>query len=388
MTPLRVTRWRRGALVLAAGLLAGAATLPMAAPAMADPVPLPSGGPGQSGSTTVPTPQAGSITWAVQPSSGAAGPDRRTSYIYNDIAPSTIVHDYVAVTNFSKQPVTFQLYASDAFNTPTGTLDLLPAAQKSTNVGAWVTVLHSSLTIPAGARVDEPFTLSVPANATPGDHTGGIIASITVAAPTGNKSLTVDRRLAVPLFLRVSGPLTPTVSIESVSTSYHGTLNPFGGGSAAVAYTIHNTGNVRLNVNQAISVTGLFGTEAKATPTALTDLLPGATYRVSKNLDGILPLGPLTVHVTATPSQVPGLPLAAKAPTPATHDTGLFAGPWSQLILLIILIGLFFGVRWYLGSRRKRTAALVATAVENTRRQTTDELTGAAAGSGDADTTG
>jgi hypothetical protein len=136
-------------------------------------------------------------------------------------------------------------------------------------------------------------------------------------------------------------------------------------------------------------VTGLFGTLASVRPGAVTDLLPGATYRVTQNVGGILPLGPLTVHVSANPSQVPGLPVATKSPAQASKEAGLFGGPWPQLILLIILIGLFFGVRWFLGWRRTRTAALVATAVKNTRRKTTEELTGAAAGAGgDADAAG
>ena len=79
MTTLRFTR--RGATLLVAGLLAGAAMVPFAGPAMADPTPAPTSGPSVPGGTPT-SPNAGAITWSVQPST-ANGPDKRSSFIYN-----------------------------------------------------------------------------------------------------------------------------------------------------------------------------------------------------------------------------------------------------------------------------------------------------------------
>ena len=165
MTSPRYPRWRRSAMLLAAGLLTGGLTVSMAAPAMADPTPVPTVP--TTGGSTATTPPAGSITWAVQPST-AEGPDRRSAFTYSNIAPGTIVHDYVGVTNFSKMPVTFAVYASDAFNTESGSLDMLPASEQSKDVGSWVTIPKTSITIDPGARVNEPVTLTVPFNAAPG----------------------------------------------------------------------------------------------------------------------------------------------------------------------------------------------------------------------------
>src|SRR5215813_13475649 len=108
----------RGATALAAGLLAGAAMVALASPATADPTPAPTTGPVIPGGQPV-TPAAGTITWSAQPST-RGGPDKRSSYVYNNLPPLTIVHDYVAVTNYSKLPVAFRIYASDAYNTQSG----------------------------------------------------------------------------------------------------------------------------------------------------------------------------------------------------------------------------------------------------------------------------
>jgi hypothetical protein len=383
MTRLRPLRWRRHGTLLAAVVLAGAAMMSAAAPAMADPTSPPappSSGAPPTADHGVPTPPAGSITWAVQPST-AKGPDQRSTFTYTNIKPLTVVSDYVAVTNFSKMPVTFQIYASDAFNTKSGSLDLLPAAEKPRDVGSWVKFPKKSITIPPGDRLNEPFTLTVPKNAAPGDHTGGIVAAITVKTNTKGGQVNVDRRLAVPLFLRVSGPLHAAVSVESLSSGFHGTANPFGGGGTGVSYTIHNTGNVRLDLTQALSVTGPFGvTLASAKPKALTNLLPGSSVRITSKLSGVFPAGPLSTHVRVVPAEVKGLPATKPAPVAVSRTAGLWATPWPQLLLLILLVGGGVGLRWWLRRRNTRHARVVADAVAKARRDTVAELTGVGAG--------
>jgi hypothetical protein len=368
-------------MLVAATLLTVAAIGSTAAPAFADPSPAPTappstGGPGTPGA-------ADSITWAVQPST-QDGPDRRSSYTYTNIAPGTVVHDYVGVTNFSQTTVTFDVYASDAFNTTSGTLDLLASSETSKDVGAWVAIPKKTITIEPGARVNEPFTLTVPFDATPGDHVGGVIASVSAkASDTAKQGVQVEQRLAVPIYLRVSGDLTSGVAVESVSADYHGTFNPFGGGDADVAYTIHNTGNMRLDLATALSVVGPFGASlGSAKPPAVKDLLPGATFRITQHVHGVFPLGPLTVHVDATPSTPIGLPAPANGPHATSGEAGVWATPWPQLLLLVLIAGLVVGVLMYLRRGRERTQRKVATAVAKARRDTIQQLT-----SGDSDST-
>ncbi len=343
--------------------------------------------PSVAGGTGPSTPPAGTITWSVQPSS-ATGPDRRSTFTYNDLKPVTVVHDYVGVTNFSKLPVTFRIYAEDAFTNATGSLDLLPATEKPKDVGAWVSVDHDTVTIPPGARLNEPFTLSIPAGATPGDHTGGLIASISVTG--ASSGVTVDRRLAVPILLRVSGPLQPGLAVESLSTDFHGTANPFGGGGTDVSYTIHNTGNTRMNVSQTVTVTGPFGlTMGTAHPADVADLLPGATLRVTEHVNGVFPAGPMGAHVHLDPSELASLPAADKAPVAVVNDAGFWATPWPQLLVLALLVGVFFGVRWLLRRNRDRTRAVVNAAVAKARTDSTRQLaTSSAPATGSAPTDG
>jgi WxL Interacting Protein, peptidoglycan binding domain len=372
MTTLRSAR-RRGAAAAVAGLLAAVAIMLAGSPAAADPTPSPTpAAPGAGAARAAP----GSISWAVQPSS-AQGPDGRRSFSYENLKPGTVVHDYVGVTNFSAVPVTFRVYATDAFNNASGGLDLLPAAKQPRDVGAWVSMLHTSVTLKPGERINEPFTLAIPSTATPGDHAGGVIASVTVTAENGaGTPVKVDRRLAVPLNLRVSGPLRSGFTIESVSSSFHGTANPVRGGGVDVTYTVHNTGNIRLNLTQDITARGLFGlvTLARNRPGALTDLLPGGVYHATVHLANVYPLGPMNVRVHAVPHQPAGVKPAPADPVAASFSVSMWATPWLVLLLIALLAGVFLVGRWLLRARRAARAQEVAAAVARARRETVAEL--------------
>ncbi|MEU7870094.1 DUF916 domain-containing protein [Dactylosporangium sp. NPDC049140] len=321
-------------------------------------------------------PTPGSITWAVQPS-GANGPDSRKEFSYLDIKPGTVVHDYVAVTNFSAMPVTFQIYATDALNGNNGVLQLQPAAEKPRDIGSWVTMQKTSVTLKPNERAIEPFTLTVPATATPGDHTGGILGSIGVEESSANGPVKVDRRLGVPMYLRVAGPLNPGIAVDSVSASYHGTANPVGGGSTDVTVTVHNTGNVRLNVNPEIAVNGLYWLKvASASQSTLPNLLPGSTVQFTVHVAGVFPLGPMTVKVRAVPSQITalGLPKAPSEPQTVEAEAFLWATPWTLLLVILLLAGGFFAVRWLRRRRTGRQQRVVADAVAKARQETVEEL--------------
>jgi len=360
----------RHRVILALGVLAAVAAMLVGPTAHADPT-----SPAPKPTKPAKPPAGNTITWSVQPSS-AKGPAKRSTFSWTNVKPRTVIHDYVAITNYSKVPVTFQVYATDAFTTSSGTLDLLPRSQKPKDVGSWATFQHATVTVPAKARVNEPFALTVPDKATPGDHTGGIIASVSQRATASNgQPVTVDRRIGVPIHLRVTGALVPTLTIDSISSGYHGTLNPFGSGGTNVAYTVHNTGNVRLSAAQAVSVTGPFGaTLATAHPNALPQLSPGDSFRVTVHLSGVFPAGPLTVHVRLTPAQVAGVPHVRTSLKTVSRSVGQWATPLPQLLLLLLIVAVGVGAWWLLRWRRGSRQAALAAAVAVGRRQAAAEL--------------
>jgi hypothetical protein len=274
------------------------------------------------------------VSWAVRTASNDFGRDRQNySYTAN---PGSEIKDALVVVNHGKEAINLAVYAADGFTTDAGQLDLETKDTKPKAVGAWLHADESSVKIKPGKAVKVPFTISLPKNATPGDHMGGIITSLTRADAA--KGINVDRRLAIRVRLRVGGDLKPLLAVENLHVNYGGTLNPFGKGDATVTYTIHNTGNAILTARQSASVSGPFGS-LRVKADAIKDspeLLPGDSWKVSAKVHDVAPTVRLAGTVTLTPlvTDASGTitPLAAVDTT--THGWGI---PWSLLLLLVLL---------------------------------------------------
>lgn len=313
-------------------------------------------------STTPTTAPGNAITWGIQPAT-AKGATGKPALVYDNVKPGSTLRSYVGVTNYSTIPATFAVYPADADNTVTGGFDVLNQGQKSVGVGAWTKLDRSSVTIPAGLEDNIPFTIRVPANASPGDHFGGIVAQLSSStANSKGQHFKFDRRVGVRIYLRVVGPLHPSLTIKHLSVSYHGTVNPFGTGKATVKYTVANTGNVALAGRQTVTITSLFGTLATTRPHSIVNLIPGQSQQVSATLDGIPPAGPIDAHVTLVPAVPKGTTTEPHPKLPhgvatVRQSTGTWAGPWLQFVLfviVVILVALFHRWRKRRGSKLER----------------------------------
>jgi hypothetical protein len=289
---------------------------------------------------------APAAAWSVQPSS-RTGPGNRPFFTY-DLTPGSQVTDYVAVTNLGTAPLTFTIYGSDAFTTATGGYDLLPAATPSTDAGSWVRLSQNTVTVPARSRADIPFVLRVPANATPGDHSAGIVASITsTSADAAGQTTRLEQRVGTRLYLRIPGDVRPGLRVDGLTASYSPGWRPFGG-SLEVRYTVRNTGNTRTAAGQTVDVSGLFGLPAaSATPAPLPEMLPGAsldqTVRVS---------APALLRLSAGVSVTSG--------DGAVNRSTVGVWAWSWYYVLVLALGA--GAWWALRRRRRRVKVAVVPA--------------------------
>lgn len=322
--------------------------------------------------------EEGDISWSVQPST-PSGPDGRSDLSYQ-VAPGTIVSDWVAVTNLSPVAATFRVYAADAITDyDTAAFTLINADAASTGVGAWTSVagtlaacadsddeaeracaatVGTSVTLEPGARADVPFTLSVPHDATPGDHSAGIVASyVSDGVVDGGSSVAVEQRVGTRIYLRVDGPLSPGVGIQGSVAGFDGSLNPFGGGTARAAFDVGNLGNTRVSVQPTVQLSGPFGIALGSFPLEpVHNIVPGGVAHVDAEIPGIPPLFLLFAEITLTP--VPASGIAASDPLPAsvTASAVAWAIPWMLLALLLAAAAVIALIVW----RRRRSRALLA----------------------------
>lgn len=291
----------------------------------------------------------GGMTWAVRPA-GPKGPSGRDYFVYS-VSPGQTIRDRVSISNLSDRPQTFRVYATDAFNTADGSFTLLTADKTATGVGTWVAVERGSHTIKAGKTVQVPFTLKVPHDVTPGDHSGGIVASLTQQETTAQgQRVNVDRRVAARVYLRAAGPLTPSLQVSALRTGYDAPL--VGNGRMDVTYTVRNTGNLRMTALARIRALGPFGLPlGEQVSRRIPELLPGTSYTFTERITGVPPAGPLTasVRLSLTDPQS-GRPVAAR---PVGRKASVWHVPWAAVGAVVLLIA---GVVYARRRRRPRAA--------------------------------
>ena len=288
----------------------------------------------------------GGVAWTVQTADNAHG-TRRANFRYDTVDPGTVISDAMTVVNTGTEPLPLEVYAADAFTAATGEIDVLVDGRPSRDAGTWVSVDASPLSLAPGASAEVPFTITVPADARPGDHAAGIVTSLTSTDPTS--TLSVDRRLGTRINLRIAGELTPAAAVSDVSARYEASWNPFESGRVVVQYALENTGNTRLTGSEILATDGLFG--ERGAPTQLTEVLPGSTVEITREIPAFS-LGWVAGSVELTPEAV-GLGAAPLAPT--ENGFSVVAVPWSLYALLALILAAVLTA--VLLVRRRRAAA-------------------------------
>ncbi|MEU1405716.1 DUF916 domain-containing protein [Streptomyces sp. NPDC005728] len=300
------------------------------------------------GVSTAPARAADNGSWSVYPvaSKVAARP-----YFYLSADPGQTVTDKVAVANKTGTPLTFRLYAADAYNTARdGGFAVRTLKERMRGVGAWAKPARSRVTVPGHRTVTVAFTLHVPQGAEPGDHPGAIVALDERVDPgSGKLALGVQRAVGARVYLRVSGPTLPAISVEHVQISHHQPLVPgLGDSTATISYTLRNTGNVTLDPKVELKARGLFGrTLLDRDLTGIpSELLPRQRVRLTETWHGAPQLDWGDITLTASAQD-----------TRESASASFLALPW-LLASLVFVAGAVTGVLLVRGRRgRARRSA-------------------------------
>ncbi|MDX2643385.1 DUF916 domain-containing protein [Streptomyces sp. PA03-1a] len=278
--------------------------------------------------------------WSVFPAPAAGAKDRSPTaqerpFFTLEADPGTTIADKVSVSNLSGGPMTFRLYGADAYNTPRdGGFAVRGADEENTDLGSWVRLARSSITIPARTRADIPFTVTVPTDASPGDHPGAIVALDTrVGAAPGDVRVGVRRAVGARVYLRVAGPGLAALSVEHVTVGHGGPLFPGTGDShATIRYTLVNRGNVSLTPRLAVTARGLFGRTLLDRParTLPLELLPGQRVELTEPWAGAPQFDRVGVRLRVT---------AVRADVDETAGASFLAVPWAAVGLALALLG-------------------------------------------------
>lgn len=276
---------------------------------------------------------AGDAEWSVRTADNEHG-TARPNYSYQ-LDPGDRLTDAIVVNNRGDIALDLRIDVADGFTTSTGLLDLYTSDVPPVDLGAWVVPETREITLEPGQTTELPFTLAVPEDAAPGDHTGGIV---TVMVSDVDGTLVQERRLGTRIHVRVSGEQTIDLRVSDVQVSHGAGLNPFAPTPATITYSVTNDGNVRTVFTEAIAVSGPGGVARAAVTELVDEIVPGSTVQRSVEVQA-WPLLHTSAEVTITPEAVDG------AVGEALHaESSTWAVPWSQLALLLVVVGVGVGI--------------------------------------------
>ncbi|WBB80445.1 hypothetical protein O7606_03415 [Micromonospora sp. WMMD882] len=304
-------------------------------------------------------PSTPTVTWAVQPAD-RDGPDGRR-WVERTLDPGQVVTEHLAVRNFGDAPVVFSLKAADGYLTDKGRFNMLPSHQTSVDGGTWISVQETVTVGPKATRV-VPYTITVPDDATPGDHPAGIAATVTSADGT----VAVESRVGFRVLLRASGTVAAALTVADLTATYRSTWNPFAAGALQVRYTAVNDGGVAVTGAGRVTAAGPFGLAERNVRAGVEELLPGGRRATGTRVGGVWGWGPVRTTVELTPAVRGGDPTGVEI-RPGRTTVTVWAFPWAQLALALLLVVLGLVWRAVARRRRRRLAALLARARQEGR---------------------
>lgn len=223
-----------------------------------------------------------------------AGSDAQAgNYIVDHVAPGTLIHRGIEVSNTTASTVHIVLYASSAFIAKGA---FLGAAGHIPNpLSTWTSVSPGSSDVPAGGLVTAAVTIAVPTDASPGEQYGVVWAE-TRSAPIAGSSVVQVSRVGIRIYLAVGpgGPPVANFTIDSLIAKRSPDSQP------TILTTVHNTGGRALDLSGTLRLTaGPGGVSIGPLPVRIGSTLAiGQTEPVTIALDKRLPIGPWDARIT------------------------------------------------------------------------------------------
>jgi hypothetical protein len=161
--------------------------------------------------------------------------------------------------------------------------------------------------------------------------------------PESDINLTIRTRIGARIYVRVAGPIEPSLSIDDITVRHQRPRNPLSDGALAVRYVVTNTGNIRLSESIEVKLKGLFGRELESLPSReFPDVLPGSSIVVTEVFDGLSAWEPLSVEVAASSPEVS-----------ISRTKTFYPIPWPTVIIVGLCL-LLLSLWWWLRRRESR----------------------------------
>lgn len=149
------------------------------------------------------------------PAPGARGVLASGGYYAPSIAPGSTWTSVLLVSNGSAQAAPIVVYAADGLTADASGAVYSNLGQPLIAAGMWLTPSSRTIRVQADGQMTVEFKVTVPRNATPGDHLAGIVAQsgVPMQSNSGQLRVNVEARAVVGVLIRVPGPASFDVKV-------------------------------------------------------------------------------------------------------------------------------------------------------------------------------
>jgi len=187
---------------------------------------------------------------------GGSGITIKPTIFEDALDPGDIYNSVVKVSNLTNAPQIYYVSVRDVVDITEGGRPIFAAPGEITALGIadWIAVPEEPIEIGIGQTIEIPFTVTVPNDASPGNHIGGIFVGPKAEKPeeigTG-----VGFQLVPIVNIQISGDLIEDADIRAFSTK----KLFYGKPEISFTITIENKGNVAVRPRGPIEIKNMFG---------------------------------------------------------------------------------------------------------------------------------
>jgi LysM repeat protein len=188
-----------------------------------------------------------------KPANPRADNPRTESIFVYELAPGSSVQDTVEVYNNTEEQKTIAVYPTDSVISSGGAFACAQAADPIKDVGGWIKLDKSQVTLSPSTSEKIDFTVTVPDFAEPGEHNGCIaIQEANAESANVGNGIALSFRSAIRVAITVPGEITKELTIRDVTLTDKSD-------KLAGSVLLRNNGNVSLDTKVQADVRGLFG---------------------------------------------------------------------------------------------------------------------------------
>jgi hypothetical protein len=281
----------------------------------------------------------------------ANNPRTQSIFIY-ELKHGQQATDGVRIFNNTAKEQTVSVYPVDSVLSSGGAFACAQAADAKKDVGAWVVMDQSSITLAPYSNDQIAFTITVPQNADVGEHDGCIaMQAASATAQPGQSGVALSFRSAIRMVVTVPGKIVKKLNINNVK------VTSAKDGKYQVTPTVQNDGNVSLDTSLQVKLESVFGaisTSSKSSYPVLPHTKASWNFVLKPSMWGGFYRAKVIAAYNANPATELGVNQSANQATQQGVSGLFFAMPslLGGVIELIILLLIVAVILWLIRKKR------------------------------------